>query len=109
MCIFKAMTGLPCPGCGMTRAFLRLFHGDLEGALYFHPLFWLVPVLAGLYLLSFRSEKARKLTQNNFFWGGCLVLLLAVYVWRMTELFPTTAPMDFEPHAPLGRLLSLFV
>lgn len=29
---------VPCPGCGMTRATLRLLHGDLAGALAFHPL-----------------------------------------------------------------------
>lgn len=109
MCIFKAVTGLPCPGCGMTRAFLHLFRGDLEGAFYYHPLFWMVPLLAGLYLLSYRSAKIKKLMQNNFFWGGCLVLLLAVYAWRMIQFFPTTAPMDFEPQAPLGRLLGLFL
>ncbi|WP_307781211.1 DUF2752 domain-containing protein [Rhabdothermincola sediminis] len=28
-CPFKAMTGLDCPGCGMTRAVYALLHGDL--------------------------------------------------------------------------------
>ena len=28
-CAFKAMTGLDCPGCGMTRGLHALLHGDL--------------------------------------------------------------------------------
>ena len=32
-CAFKAMTGLDCPGCGMTRGLHALLHGDLLRAL----------------------------------------------------------------------------
>jgi hypothetical protein len=37
-CPLKAMTGLPCPGCGMTRATVALLHGDLATSFHFHPL-----------------------------------------------------------------------
>ncbi|HEU4538532.1 MAG TPA: DUF2752 domain-containing protein [Polyangiaceae bacterium] len=37
---------VPCPGCGLTRATLRLVQGDLAGALAFHPLVPLVLPLA---------------------------------------------------------------
>ncbi|MGH3404115.1 MAG: DUF2752 domain-containing protein [Streptosporangiaceae bacterium] len=33
-CPFRDLTGLDCPGCGATRAFLSLFHGDLLTALH---------------------------------------------------------------------------
>lgn len=35
---FRLTTGLPDPGCGMTRSMVALAHGDLTGSLYFHPL-----------------------------------------------------------------------
>jgi hypothetical protein len=38
VCVFKATTGLPCPSCGATRAFGRLFRMDLAGALAMNPL-----------------------------------------------------------------------
>ena len=37
-CPFHALTGLPCPGCGATRAALALARGDLGGALAWNPL-----------------------------------------------------------------------
>ena len=38
LCPFKRVTGLPCPGCGMTRSVVTLLHGDLAASLYYHPL-----------------------------------------------------------------------
>ncbi|MFY9114657.1 MAG: DUF2752 domain-containing protein [Dethiobacteria bacterium] len=38
ICIFKNLTGIECPGCGMTRAFSSLFHGDIIGAVHHHKL-----------------------------------------------------------------------
>src|SRR6266496_2340982 len=35
---FRLSTGLPDPGCGMTRSLVALAHGDLAGSLFFHPL-----------------------------------------------------------------------
>lgn len=37
ICLFKNVFGIPCPGCGMTRAFLFLGHGDIYGAIRLNP------------------------------------------------------------------------
>lgn len=52
LCLLRLTTGIPCPGCGMTRALLSALRGDFAAALAFHPLWWTLPLLA---LLLFRS------------------------------------------------------
>ena len=49
LCMFERVTGRPCPGCGMTRAMLRLSQGDVAGSLRMHPL---GVVLAGLFFAT---------------------------------------------------------
>lgn len=44
-CPIKWATGVSCPGCGLTRAWLACLHGHLRQALAYHPLFWSVPAL----------------------------------------------------------------
>lgn len=41
-CPFHALTDLYCPGCGTTRAFAALFHGDFFAALAWNPLLLLI-------------------------------------------------------------------
>ena len=38
ICLFKNLTGMPCPSCGMTRAFLFLGHGQISKANALNPL-----------------------------------------------------------------------
>jgi hypothetical protein len=37
LCLIKSLTGLACPGCGMTRAFLLIGHGRFADAAATHP------------------------------------------------------------------------
>ncbi len=37
LCMTKRWTGLGCPGCGMTRSFISLAHGDWRMALRYNP------------------------------------------------------------------------
>ena len=36
-CLFHSITGLPCPSCGMTRAFIAIGNGDIISAISFNP------------------------------------------------------------------------
>ena len=45
LCVFKGLTGFPCPTCGSTRALGRLFALDFAGALAMNPFTTLVAVL----------------------------------------------------------------
>ncbi len=37
-CSFKNLTGLPCPGCGLTRSIVAGMHGDFRASLMYHRL-----------------------------------------------------------------------
>jgi len=37
LCIFKNMTGVPCPACGSTRATILLFHGEFWKSILINP------------------------------------------------------------------------
>ena len=36
-CAFRRVTGLPCPGCGLTRSWVLTAHGRVRGAAARHP------------------------------------------------------------------------
>lgn len=57
LCPFRALTGLPCPGCGLTRSLVALAHGDLAASLFFHPL----GLLLALALVALALHEARTL------------------------------------------------
>lgn len=42
VCQSKRFLGWDCPGCGLTRSFVHLAHGDIAASLAVHPLGWLV-------------------------------------------------------------------
>src|SRR2546426_12749058 len=58
-CPIFRLTGIPCPGCGLSRAVLLLLRGDFRGALRFHafaPIFLLAVVALVLAALLPRSR-----------------------------------------------------
>ena len=47
VCWFQSLTGLPCPGCGLTRSISSILHLRLTQALDYHPFgFFLVALFA---------------------------------------------------------------
>ena len=38
-CPFYFLSGIPCPGCGITRAYLSLLEGNIAEAFYWNPMF----------------------------------------------------------------------
>jgi hypothetical protein len=52
LCVFKGLTGLPCPTCGSTRVLGRLFALDFAGALAMNPFTTLVTVLVAAWAVA---------------------------------------------------------
>ena len=94
-CLFKYTVGIPCPGCGLTRAWLSFLKMEWEQAFKWHPLFWMVPIV--IIRTAFIKGKVFKNKRTDII----LVLLVAllafgVYCMRMVALFPDQAPMDYN-------------
>ncbi|NLO36270.1 MAG: DUF2752 domain-containing protein [Clostridiaceae bacterium] len=104
-CTFASTTGLPCPGCGLTRALAAALHGDLALAFRLHPLFWLAPLIlaAVLVLLAVAPDKLSS-PRLNALWIGLAILFMVVYLIRMALLFPDQEPMIWNEQAVLPRL-----
>ena len=79
-CPVKYLTGVSCPGCGMTRACLSALRFDFESAFYYHPLWILMLPLAALliFLWAKRKKKALCVVLGLFF-----VALIGVYLYRL--------------------------
>jgi hypothetical protein len=57
-CPFHRLTGLLCPLCGITRAWVALIHGEILAALRWHPFVVLIiPILSGA-ALGWRPSSA---------------------------------------------------
>lgn len=105
-CVIRSVFGFPCPGCGSTRAVVQFLEGHIVDAFYWHPLFWLTPVL--LLLILLKGERIfRNKTANRVFWIVIAVIYLSVYFSRMILLFPDTPPMDYNYDALLYRLYEI--
>ncbi len=91
-CPLALFAGLPCPGCGLTRATLALLHGDMGAALRFHPLVLVLMPLFAAAMLKVLVDYVRgsELTPTPAWWTGRAVtwvataLLVAVVgVWLL--------------------------
>lgn len=52
VCPFRLLTGLPCPGCGMTRAWVFLAHGDVGAAASANPFVLVTMPAAGALVVA---------------------------------------------------------
>lgn len=108
-CYFKNTLGVPCPGCGMTRAYVSLIRGDLKDAFYWHPLFLLPPILLIIVLFRKKCGLAQRLYLSNIFWTIVISIVVLVYITRMCLFFPNTAPMDINRESMLFRIVAWFL
>ena len=99
VCPLFQLTGLACPGCGLTRGFHALFHGDVVLAADFNLLTPVWGIVFGytwvsLLLLAIRGKGLPMWpTDPRFLWGFMIALLIFgvlrnLPVYPLTMLFP---------------------
>lgn len=60
LCVLHAATGLPCPGCGLSRAISAISQGDFSAALGLNPFaFFAWPTFLALAVMALLPRKVR--------------------------------------------------
>jgi hypothetical protein len=93
LCHLKRLTGLDCPGCGMTRCFVSLAHGDMASAWRFNPagilLFALVVVqipyrAIQIWRVSRGQSELNLRPVSTIFIALLVSALLLQWAWKLT-------------------------
>ncbi len=99
ICLFKEVTGLPCPSCGTTRSLLLLVQGDFRGSLMMNPFGVLLAValivvplwITADTLTSSESFYRRyvfleQIFMNNKLLAVCAAVIVALnWAWNITK------------------------
>ena len=106
-CPMVIATGLPCPGCGMTRSIFYLLTGQVGRSFALNPfaLFW---VILGIWFIYTRYVVGKEMKWINPIIGCICVAMITYYVYRMCTVFPSTPPMIYRENNLLNNLLKLY-
>jgi hypothetical protein len=99
MCLFKAITHMPCPSCGATRAIALLLHGSFAQSLLLNPLgvmLFIALVIIPIWLLvdvltkreslhRWYMSAERVLKQNAWVSIPLIVLVIANWFWSISK------------------------
>ena len=99
-CLFHALTGYYCPGCGITRAVYALFEGKLLRCLCYHPVLPYAVILWGWFLVSQTAERLSGGRWNIgmryrdiYLWFALALLLLNFLIKNMALLLHMDLPL----------------
>ena len=84
LCPIKAITGLECPGCGITRMFVALFHGNIYQAFRYNPLVFIELPIIFILLVLYKFKKEYRKVINIIF----IVLLIITIVYGVLRNIP---------------------
>lgn len=80
-CPIRMIFGIPCAGCGLSRAMLSFFSGNIEQAIEYHPLFFLVGV--ELFYLLFRKRLKLDSKAELAILIVTVILFVFTYIYRL--------------------------
>lgn len=104
MCPMVITTGLPCPGCGITRAMISVLLFRFSEALVYNPCIfvWIAYVL---YLILYKYFMNKKIPYFIPITGVVFSVTICVYIYRMINCFPGEPPMTYMYRNVFGRMI----
>lgn len=106
ICPIRAIWGMPCPGCGITRAVMSILKMDYLYAWNLHPFSYLIIFSAVLWFVG-RYLTNWKMKWFEYYATGIGVGMLIFYLYRMICFYPNLEPMVYNHSSLLGLLLKL--
>lgn len=94
-CPLVVITGIPCPGCGITRSVIFFVTGQFERSFHMHPLGGILVIFA-LYCGFYRYIKGRKVPGLKWIIVILVTASLVLYVIRMILYFPDRPPYTYN-------------
>lgn len=92
-CPFHKITGLFCPGCGVTRMILSIVKGDFYQAFRYNPLlFILIPLFLFLVFNSILKYKFLKKEKQEKIYIFIIILLIIYGILRNIPYFSYLKP-----------------
>ncbi len=85
-CAFHEITGMQCPGCGMTHALSSIIQGDFTEAFRYNALSLTICPMIVIYLLA-RALKYIKTGQEEFSFMEILFLIICLVICVLYFLF----------------------
>ncbi len=98
LCYFYNITGLPCPGCGLTRSVTRTLHLDPASAFFLNP--FGSPIAFGMLFFAASAfvrplatwfDARRRLISYALLWGGLMLLIFGLARFVTLVWFPEYA------------------
>ena len=92
-CSFNSVTGLPCPGCGGTRAFVALFKGDIITSFLYNPTvilgIFLYIHFMGLYYYRYHIKKniMEKPIHPSYYAYALICVILVQWIVKLAIIF----------------------
>ena len=105
-CPMVIVCGLPCPGCGLSRAALCVLTGRWRQAWQLNPMIFPIAA-AACYFAWNRYIRRRRAAGMTAVIAALAVMLLAVYAVRMYLYFPNRIPYVYTADNMLARVLAL--
>ncbi len=94
LCTYHRLTGYDCPGCGMTRSFISMAHGQWQRAWHYHPfgsiLFLYIAAQIPFHIWQILRQRWGRTLLRVEPWHSRLViafliLFLGFAIWRLLD------------------------
>lgn len=105
VCPLIVFCGIPCPGCGISRATAYFMTGRWSQAWQMNPMIFPI-VLAALYFGWNRYLLGRKARGIKAVIAVLVVMLVIVYIVRMCLYFPNRVPYVYTADNVLAHFMS---